>query len=160
MYKLNSSEASYEVIMIIKMMITTQLLWIHRQPQLCYMQHTHTAVNFSFLDRSRYFFATAPQLSSRGWEDPVPDPLRLRKSGRAGNQTRDLWICSQKLWSVDHRGGLIFLSLHQKWPITVVARSKAWTVFAHSNIGIVDSNPTQSMDVYVRFFFCFWCCLV
>ena len=30
--------------------------------------------------------------------DPVPDPLLLRKSGRAGNRTRDLCICSQKLW--------------------------------------------------------------
>jgi hypothetical protein len=29
--------------------------------------------------------------------DPVPDPLLLRKSGRAGNRTRDLWMCSQKL---------------------------------------------------------------
>jgi hypothetical protein len=26
--------------------------------------------------------------------DPVPDPLLLRKSGSAGNRTRDLWICS------------------------------------------------------------------
>jgi hypothetical protein len=26
--------------------------------------------------------------------DPVPDPLLLRKSGSAGNQTRDLWVCS------------------------------------------------------------------
>jgi hypothetical protein len=25
--------------------------------------------------------------------DPVPDTLLLRKSGGAGNQTRDLWIC-------------------------------------------------------------------
>jgi hypothetical protein len=24
--------------------------------------------------------------------DPVPDPLLFRKSGRAGNRTRDLWI--------------------------------------------------------------------
>jgi hypothetical protein len=38
-----------------------------------------------FLDRSRYyFFQVAPQLYSRGWVDPVPDPLRLRKSGSAG----------------------------------------------------------------------------
>jgi len=29
--------------------------------------------------------------------DPVPDPLLLRKSGSAGNWTRDLCICSQKL---------------------------------------------------------------
>jgi hypothetical protein len=35
--------------------------------------------------------------------DPVPDPLLLRKSGRAGNRTRDLWICSQELWPLDHR---------------------------------------------------------
>jgi hypothetical protein len=32
-------------------------------------------------------------------------------------------------------------------PVTVAARSKAWTVFAHSDAGIVGSNPTQSMDV-------------
>jgi hypothetical protein len=51
-----------------------------------------------FLDRSRYyFFQVAPQLYSRGWVDPVPDPLLLRKSGSSGNRPRDLWICSQKL---------------------------------------------------------------
>jgi hypothetical protein len=32
----------------------------------------------------------------------------------------------------------------------VAARSKAWTVFARSDTGIVGSNPTQGMDVYVR----------
>jgi hypothetical protein len=59
-----------------------------------------------FLDRSRYyFFQVAPQLYSRGWVDPVSDLLPLRKSGSAGNQTQDLWICSQKLWPLDHRGG-------------------------------------------------------
>jgi hypothetical protein len=36
--------------------------------------------------------------------DPVPDPLLLRKSDSAGNPTQDLWICSQKLWPLDHRG--------------------------------------------------------
>ena len=46
-----------------------------------------------------YFIHVAPQLTSRGW---VP----LRKSGSAGNRTRDLCICSQKLWPLDHRGGL------------------------------------------------------
>jgi hypothetical protein len=41
-----------------------------------------------FPDRSRYFsFQVAPQLYSRGWVDPVPDPLLLRKSGSAGNRT-------------------------------------------------------------------------
>jgi hypothetical protein len=38
------------------------------------------SVNFSFLDRSHYFLEIAPQLSSRGWVDPVPDPLLLRKN--------------------------------------------------------------------------------
>jgi hypothetical protein len=28
--------------------------------------------------------------------DPVPDPILLRKSGKAGSRTRDLWNCSQK----------------------------------------------------------------
>jgi hypothetical protein len=45
--------------------------------------------NLGFLDRDRYyFFQASPQLYSRGWEDPVPDPLLLRKSGSAGNRTR------------------------------------------------------------------------
>jgi hypothetical protein len=34
-------------------------------------------------------------------------------------------------------------------PITVAALSKAWTVFARSNAGIVGSNPTRGMDVCV-----------
>jgi hypothetical protein len=38
--------------------------------------------------------------------DPVPDPLLLRRSGSAGNLTRDFWICSQEVWLLDHRGGL------------------------------------------------------
>jgi hypothetical protein len=45
--------------------------------------------NIGLLDRSRYFFLqVAPQLYSRGWVDPVPDPLLLRKCGSAGNRTR------------------------------------------------------------------------
>jgi hypothetical protein len=35
-------------------------------------------------------------------------------------------------------------------PITVAAQSKAWTVFARSNAGIVGSNLTQGLDIYVR----------
>jgi hypothetical protein len=35
-----------------------------------------TAVNFGFPDRSRYFFIqVAPQLSSRGWVDPVSQKI-------------------------------------------------------------------------------------
>jgi len=43
--------------------------------------------------------------------DPVPDPLLLKKSGSAGNRTRDLCICSQKLWPLDHRGGPIISNI-------------------------------------------------
>jgi hypothetical protein len=42
-----------------------------------------------FLDWSRYFFFQgAPQLYPRGWVDPVPDPVLLRKSGSAGNRSQ------------------------------------------------------------------------
>jgi hypothetical protein len=34
-------------------------------------------------------------------------------------------------------------------PITVAAQSKAWTVFARSDAGIVGSNPTEGMDVCI-----------
>jgi hypothetical protein len=48
-----------------------------------------------FLDQSCYcFFQVVPQLYSRGSVNPVPDPLLLRKSGIAKDQTPDLWICS------------------------------------------------------------------
>jgi hypothetical protein len=70
-------------------------------------QRIPPAVKLGFLDRNSYFsIQVAPQLSLRGWVDPVPDPLLLRKSGSAGNRTRDPWICSQELWPLDHRGGL------------------------------------------------------
>jgi hypothetical protein len=35
----------------------------------------------------------------------------------------------------------------------VAARSEAWTGFARSNTGIVDSNTTQGMDVCLRLFY-------
>jgi hypothetical protein len=42
-----------------------------------------------FLDRSPIFsFPVAPQLYSRGWVDPIPDPLLLGKFGSAGNRIR------------------------------------------------------------------------
>jgi hypothetical protein len=42
-----------------------------------------------FLDSScYYFFQVAPQLYSRGWLDPILDPLLLRKSGSARIQTQ------------------------------------------------------------------------
>jgi hypothetical protein len=76
----------------------------------CSAQRIPTAVTVGFLDRSRYFsIQVAPQLSSRGWVDPVPDPLLLTKSGSAGNWTRNLWICSREFWPLHHRGGTLYL---------------------------------------------------
>jgi hypothetical protein len=43
----------------------------------------------------------------------------------------------------------INVSVLGKGPIRMAARSKSWTVFARSNAGIVGSNPTQGMDVWV-----------
>jgi hypothetical protein len=61
-----------------------------------------------FLHRSRYFlFQVIPQLYLRGWVDPFRYLLLFRKCGNAGNRARDLWICSQELWPLDHRGGLL-----------------------------------------------------
>jgi hypothetical protein len=69
-------------------------------------------VNLSFLDRSRYFsFKWLLIYPRKGWVDPVSDPLSLRKSGNVGNRTRDLWVNSQELWPLDHRGGLSFEGL-------------------------------------------------
>jgi hypothetical protein len=36
--------------------------------------------------------------------------------------------------------------------MTVAERSKAWIVFARSKAAIVDSNPTQCLDVCLRLF--------
>jgi hypothetical protein len=37
--------------------------------------------------------------------DPVPDPLLRIKSSSAGNRIQGLWVSSQELWPLDHRGG-------------------------------------------------------
>jgi hypothetical protein len=42
--------------------------------------------------------------------------------------------------------------MQSMFSITVAARSKAWTVFAPANAGIVGSNTTQDMDICVCLF--------
>jgi hypothetical protein len=65
---------------------------------------------FGFLDRSRYiFFKVAPQLYSRGWVDPVPDPLLLRKFYSAGDWTR---TSGSVAGNTDHRRGLASILLN------------------------------------------------
>jgi hypothetical protein len=70
----------------------------------CHMVSAMLYFRFS-TPKKLYFFQAAPQLYLLGWVDPVPDILLLRKSGSSGNRTRNLWICSQGLWSLNHRGG-------------------------------------------------------
>jgi hypothetical protein len=57
-----------------------------------------TAVNLIFLDWSRYlFFQLSPHVCSQSWEETVPDPLLISRSGGGGNRTRDLWVCNQEV---------------------------------------------------------------
>jgi hypothetical protein len=89
-------------------------------------------VNLDFLDRrSYYFFQVALQLSSRGWVDPVPNPLYLTKWGSAGNRNRDLWNCSEVLWPIDHRSGLFILLpftnyVALSWPSLWSSSQSSW----------------------------------
>jgi hypothetical protein len=54
----------------------------------------------------------------------------------------------------------IYVPQWQGGQITVAAQSKAWTVFARSNTGVVGLNPTRIMDVCVRVFcFCVVLCV-
>jgi hypothetical protein len=55
-------------------------------------------------------------------------------------------------YSAKLKNDLFFDVYRRCMPITVAARSKAWTVFARSNTGIVGTNPSPVMDVYVRLF--------
>jgi hypothetical protein len=106
-----------------------------------------------FLDRSSYyFFQVAPHFYSRGWVAPVPDPLLLRKSGSAGNRTRNLWICSHELWPLDHIGGLFLFVMYTK---SLTCRPQWPRGLQHGipspfqRVGIVVSNPTRCTDVCV-----------
>jgi hypothetical protein len=68
-----------------------------------------TIVNLRFLDRSRHVPLKLLFIyPHKGWANPGPDPMLLRKSDSAGNRPLDLWVCSQKVWPLDHRGGILF----------------------------------------------------
>jgi hypothetical protein len=55
---------------------------------------------------------------------------------------------STAVWSIPYILDRQLLSL----PITLAALSRAWTIFARSNTGVVGSNTTRGMDVCVRLF--------
>jgi hypothetical protein len=67
------------------------------------------------LHRSRYFlFQAAPQLYSRGLVDSILEPLLLKEFDSAGTRTRDIWLCSQQLWPLHHRGDPMLITGKQK----------------------------------------------
>jgi len=94
--------------------------------------------------------------------DPVPDPLLLRKSGSAGNRTRDLCICSQKLWPLDHRGGLtaiiIYLILcpcfnHFICLYSVLLAVTCWFPSTHNNNNNNNNNNVNNNYNYNYYYY-------
>jgi hypothetical protein len=81
--------------------------------------------------------------------DPVPDPLFHRKSGSAGNRTRNLCISSQELWPLDHRGGRIFF-IHEtktigfRCSIDTCVKWEYYTIFIHSGVTACNSQYTAT----------------
>jgi hypothetical protein len=51
----------------------------------------------------------------------------------------------------------ILVKYNHLLPVTVAERSKACTVFAPSEAGIMGSNPTQDMDVWYVYVFVLSC---
>jgi hypothetical protein len=78
--------------------------------------------------------------------DPIPDPLLLRKSGSGGNRNRDLWICNQELWPLDHRGGPIYM----KQDIIMELSSKLYRIQKSVKSTISISRKARQTD-YVAF---------
>jgi hypothetical protein len=85
--------------------------------------------------------------------------LTLRDISELWNQSYVFrhWKGNNTLWaylifSFVHRTIWWYFYIYMYVPITVAALSKAWTVFVHSNTGIVGSNTTWGMDICVRLF--------
>jgi hypothetical protein len=73
------------------------------------------------------FQPTSVHISHFSWVSHIP------------NRTVSLCVCTHTFLITDGS-------------VTVAAPSKTWNIFACSNAGIVDSNPTQAMDICLRLF--------
>jgi hypothetical protein len=82
--------------------------------------------------------------------DPVPDPLLLRKSGRPENRTRGLWICSQELRPLDHRGGPIINVTKNILENNTEIQSKIWREIIYILKVIIEQNYIQSDQKYCK----------
>jgi hypothetical protein len=80
--------------------------------------------------------------------DPTPDPL-LRKSGSEKNQTPDLWICSQELWPLDHRGGHTWLqkcNILKSWKYSVdTLHMYLFNIYRNTDTEIIYTHYTVQM---------------
>jgi hypothetical protein len=114
-------------------------------------QRIPTVVNLGFLDRSRYF--SFKYIHSCPHEaEGTPFQTRCFSENQYGNRTRDLWICSQKLWPVDHRGGracILGSDFVTRLPISHLpsARLSPITPVVH---------PLLAVSL-CRFSVCYWC---
>jgi hypothetical protein len=54
---------------------------------------------------SFFSFQAAPQLSHEAERTPFQSHYYSENVVAPGNWTRNLWVCSQELWPLDHRGG-------------------------------------------------------
>jgi hypothetical protein len=70
-----------------------------------------------------------------------------------------MWECEEESSNI-HRPLKVknILTKELQSPVTVAERSKAYTVFARSEAGIVGSNPTQCMDVWYVYVFILCLC--
>jgi hypothetical protein len=76
-------------------------------------------------------------------------------SFRLAKENRHLQLhfhCDRHFYYLVANDVMLTVMHSQTQSIAVAARSKAWTVFARSNTGIVGSNPTTGIDVCVRLF--------
>ena len=90
--------------------------------------------------------------------DPVPDPLLLRKSGNAGDRTRDLCICSQKLWPLDHRCTYIVFN-NLKFTLKHLKRSYMFGSYDHPQGAYFVPCYSYSLKHSVIYFvILIWCC--
>jgi hypothetical protein len=116
-----------------------------------------TVVNLNFLDRSNYFsFKYLLIYRHKGWVDPVPDPLLFRKSLSAGNRTRDLWVYSQELWPLEHRGGLSATkhSLIIHWLNLLGHDNHKYLSFLAEHLRNIHSDERMDFSLMNRLTFC------
>jgi hypothetical protein len=59
-------------------------------------------------------------------------------------------VCFPEIFISAHKSRRCHHSLN--YPLTAAARCKGWNIFACSNAGIVGSNPTEGMDIFLRLF--------